>query len=113
LVRRRARRCGDGTLGKSAQWPSPVIKLFLEQGTPEAMVAAADPDERCEAQYYLWHLLRDEHANSIEALRNAIKSCPKDFIEYADALAELKRPARYGPLRSRSFGCLVRGDAPN
>ena len=82
---------------KPAQWPFPVIKLFLEQGTPEAMVAAADkPEERCEAQFYLgqWHLLRDARANSIEALRNAVKSCPKDFIEYAGALAELKRLAQ-------------------
>jgi len=58
------------------------------------MVAAADkPEERCEAQYYLgqWLLLRDDRANSIEALRNAVKTCPKDFVEYAGALAELKR----------------------
>ena len=41
---------------KSAQWPFPVIKLFLEQDTPEAMVAAVDkPEERCEAQFYLGH----------------------------------------------------------
>jgi tetratricopeptide (TPR) repeat protein len=82
---------------KPAQWPSPVIKLFLEQGTPEAMVAAADkPEERCEAQFYLgeWHLLKGARANSIEALRDAVKSCPKDFIEYAGALAELKRLAQ-------------------
>jgi tetratricopeptide (TPR) repeat protein len=79
---------------KPEQWPSPVIKLFLEQGTPEAMMAAADkPEEQCEAQYYLgqWLLLRGDRANSIEALRNAVKSCPKDFVEYAGALAELKR----------------------
>jgi tetratricopeptide (TPR) repeat protein len=82
---------------KPAQWPSPVIKMFLEQGTPEAMLAAADkPDERCEAQYYLgqWDLLRDKRANSVEALQNAVKSCPRDFIEYAGALAELKRLAQ-------------------
>jgi lipoprotein NlpI len=79
---------------KPVQWPFPVVKLFLEQGTPEAMLAAADkPEERCEAQFYLgqWHLLRDARANSIEALRKAVESCPKDFIEYAGALAELKR----------------------
>ena len=76
---------------------SPVIKLFLEQSTPETMLDAVDsPDERCEAQYYLgqWLLLRDARANSIEALRNAVESCPKGFIEYAGALAELKRLAQ-------------------
>jgi len=68
--------------------------MFLEQGTPDAMVAAAEnPEERCGAQYYLgqWHILRDAREKSIEALRNAVKSCPKDFIEYAGALAELRR----------------------
>jgi len=54
------------------------------------------PEERCKAQFYLgqWHLLREERANSIEALRNAVKSCPKGFIEYIGALAELKRLAQ-------------------
>ncbi|MGX9431798.1 hypothetical protein [Bradyrhizobium sp. LeoA1S1] len=88
----------QGSAGlEQAQWPFSVIKLFLEQSTPEAMVASANkPEERCEAQFYLgqWHLLRDERANSIEALRNAVESCPKDFIEYAGALAELKRLAQ-------------------
>ncbi|GLR89448.1 tetratricopeptide repeat protein [Bradyrhizobium iriomotense] len=76
------------------EWPSPVVKLFLGQSTPEAMVAAADkPVERCEAQFYLgqWHLLRDARSNAIEALRNAVESCPKNLILYAGALAELKR----------------------
>jgi tetratricopeptide (TPR) repeat protein len=79
---------------KRAEWPFPVVKLFLEQSTPEAMVAAAvKPEESCEAQFYLgeWHLLRDARANAIEALRKAVESCPKGFIEYAGALAELKR----------------------
>ena len=79
------------------QWPFPVIKLFLGRGTSEAMVAAVDkPEERCEAQYYLgqWLLLRDDRANSIEALRNAVESCPKNFAEYTGALAELKRLAQ-------------------
>jgi tetratricopeptide (TPR) repeat protein len=77
-----------------AQWPFPVIKLLLEQGTADAMVAAADgPGERCEAQYYLgeWHLLRGTRANSIEALQNAIKICQPNFIEYTGAQAELNR----------------------
>ena len=60
------------------------------------MAAADKPEERCEAQFYLgqWHLLRDDRANSIKALRNAVKSCPKNFVEYTGALAELKRLAQ-------------------
>jgi len=77
-----------------AEWPFPVIELFLGRRTPLEMVAAAiKPDELCEAQFYLgqWHLLRDERVASIEALRKAVEICPRDFNEYAGAVAELKR----------------------
>jgi tetratricopeptide (TPR) repeat protein len=79
---------------KPAEWPFPVIELFLDRRTPSDMLAAANtPDEQCEAQYYLgeWHFLRDERAASIEALRKAVETCPKDFNEFAGAVAELKR----------------------
>ena len=71
-----------------------VIELFLGQRTSRDTVAAATkPNELCEGQFYLgqWHLLRDERADSIEALRKAVESCPKNFIEFAGAVAELKR----------------------
>jgi lipoprotein NlpI len=77
-----------------AEWPFPVIELFLGRRTPADMVAAAiKPDELCEAQFYLgqWYLLRDERVASIEALRKAVETCPRDFNEYAGAVAELKR----------------------
>jgi hypothetical protein len=77
-----------------AEWPFPVIELFLGRRTPLEMVAAAiKPDEVCEAQFYLgqWGLLRDERVASIEALRKAVETCPRDFNEYAGAVAELKR----------------------
>jgi lipoprotein NlpI len=74
---------------KPSQWPYPIVDLFLEHRLPEAMLAAASkPDERCEAQ---WYLLRGAGPNATEALRNAVESCPKDFIEYAGASAELRR----------------------
>jgi tetratricopeptide (TPR) repeat protein len=78
----------------SKEWPFPVVELFLERRTSAEMVAAAvKPNEVCEAQFYLgqWHLLRDERAESIEALRKAVETCPKDFDEFAGAVAELKR----------------------
>ena len=80
-----------------AEWPVPVIELFLGRRTPPQMMAAATkPDELCEAQFYLgqWRLLRNERAASIDALRKAVKICPKDFNEYAGAVAELKRLGR-------------------
>jgi hypothetical protein len=60
------------------------------------MAAATKPDELCEAQFYVgqWHLLRNERAASIDALRKAVKICPKDFNEYTGAVAELKRLGR-------------------
>ena len=79
---------------KPAEWPFPVIELFLDRRSPADMVAATTkPNEQCEAQYYLgeWHLLRDERAASIEALRKAVETCPKGFNEFAGAVAELKR----------------------
>jgi hypothetical protein len=78
---------------KPAVWPYPVIELFLDRRTPADMLAAATKPEECEAQYYLgeWHLLRDERAASIEALRKSVETCPKQFIEFAGAVAELKR----------------------
>jgi len=49
--------------------------------------------ERCEAQFYLgqWHLLQHKQADAIRARRMAVETCPKDYNEYAGALAELKR----------------------
>jgi tetratricopeptide (TPR) repeat protein len=80
-----------------AEWPVPVIELFLGRRTPpQTMAAARKPDELCEAQFYVgqWHLLRNERAASIDALRKAVKICPKDFNEYTGAVAELKRLGR-------------------
>src|SRR5262249_10951157 len=79
---------------KRAEWPFPVVELYLGWRTPPAMLAAArGPGERCSGQFYLgqWQLLRDKRADSIKALRKAVEACPKDFNEYARAVAELKR----------------------
>ena len=79
---------------KPAEWPYAVAELFLDRRTPEATLAAAGkPDERCEAQFYkgVWHILRGDRAAAIEPLRAASSTCPKTFIEYAGAQAELKR----------------------
>jgi lipoprotein NlpI len=79
---------------KPSEWPFPVVEFYLGRRTPAAMLAAAqNPDERCEAQFYLgqWQLLQGKHIDSIEALRHAVEACPKDFNEYAGAVAELKR----------------------
>jgi lipoprotein NlpI len=75
-------------------WPFPLVELFLGKRSRSATLAAAKtPAAQCEAQYYLgqWTLLLNKRADSIAALRKAKATCPKDFIEYAGAVAELNR----------------------
>jgi tetratricopeptide (TPR) repeat protein len=79
---------------KPAEWPYPVIQLFLGRQTPDQVLAAAGkPNERCEAQFYIgaWHALRGERAAASAPLRAAIDTCPRWFAEYHGAQAELKR----------------------
>lgn len=75
-------------------WPRPVLELLLGSRTIEAtLAAAATPAERCEALFYggEWMLLRGDRAGAIATLRDAEDSCPKTFIEYKGARAELRR----------------------
>jgi lipoprotein NlpI len=80
-------------------WPAPVIGLFLDQTTPEAVLAAADdPDVNrkkgrvCAANFYSGELslmkgLKDE---AIRLFRLAASDCPHRFNERGEANAELK-----------------------
>ena len=82
---------------KPAEWPYPVVQLFLGRKTPDQVLAAAGtPNELCEAQFYIgaWHALRGERAAAGAPLRAALDSCPKWFAEYHGAQAELKRLGR-------------------
>ena len=75
-------------------WPRPVLDLLLGSRPIEAtLAAAATPAERCEAQFYggEWMLLQGDRAGAIAALRAAEDTCPKTFIEYKGARAELRR----------------------
>lgn len=57
------------------------------------MAAASNADERCEADFYIgeWHLIHGRRDEAIPAFRSAVDYCPKDFIEYFAAAAELER----------------------
>jgi len=80
-------------------WPAPVIRLFLGQGTPDAVMAATDdPDpvtrrgRVCEANYYagevaLLHGNRDE---AVKLFTAASANCPSRWTEWEAADAELK-----------------------
>lgn len=82
---------------KQDQWPFPAVELLLGRKTPEAVLAAAaKPDDRCEAQFYIgmWHALRGDRKAAAEPLKAALETCPKSFVEYLGAKVEL---ARVGP----------------
>ncbi len=82
-----------------SKWPAPIIRLFLGQMTPEAVLAAADDfdantkrDQVCEANFYTGELALQQGAKEEAArlFRLALADCRKDFAEWAAANAELK-----------------------
>ena len=90
---------------KSKDWPYPVIEMYRGQRLPEEVLSAANsPEERCEAQFYVgeWHLLRGDNGAAATVLQAATVICPKNFDEYAGALAELKRLKALNSARGRA-----------
>jgi tetratricopeptide (TPR) repeat protein len=85
-------------LSKQSDWPYPVAELFLGRRPPEATLSApSTQDDRCEAHFYVgeWHLLQGNPATAAAILKIAADSCPKNFIEYTGAQAELNRLKPY------------------
>ena len=81
------------------KWPAPVIRLYLGQLTSEAVLAAAvDPDSEtqkgqvCETNFYTGELAlqRGDKDGATHLFRLAAAGCPKSFIEYDGAVAEIK-----------------------
>jgi lipoprotein NlpI len=81
------------------KWPAPVIRLFLGQTTPSAVLAAADdPDAKtkrgqvCEANFYLGELALQQGAREDAArlFRLAAAGCPREFVEGHTAESELE-----------------------
>jgi lipoprotein NlpI len=84
----------DGT-----RWPGPIIRLYLGQTTPEAVLAAADDRDPitkrgrvCEANFYTGELalLTGARDDAARLLRLAAADCPRTFAEWWTATAELK-----------------------
>ena len=80
-------------------WPAPVIRLFLGQSTPDAVMAATDhPDpvtrrgRVCEANYYAGEvaLLHGRRDDAVKFLTAASADCPSRWTEWELADAELK-----------------------
>jgi lipoprotein NlpI len=81
------------------KWPAPVIRLFLGQTTPEAvLVAADDPNAKtkqgkvCEANFYTAEpgFAAPHKDEATRLFRLAATDCGKGFTERAAANAELK-----------------------
>ncbi len=82
-----------GTL-KPADWPYPIIEVFLGKKTAETLQKeATKPAERCEAHFYVGalQLTRDLKDQAVKELRAAVETCPEDFIESRAADEDLKR----------------------
>ena len=81
-------------------WPAPIVKFFLGDLTADALLGAAtDPNSEtmrgqiCEANFYTAELELLKHVKK-EALRLfqiAASDCPRSFIEWRAATAELSR----------------------
>jgi lipoprotein NlpI len=107
LARKRADIPGEktlvqeaGTAGAGAEWPAPLVALYMDRATPDAVQKAAahvnaarQRDQRCEANFYIaqWHLLRGAREPAAQLLREARSLCPTAFIEHEGAVAELRR----------------------
>jgi tetratricopeptide (TPR) repeat protein len=78
----------------SKDWPYAAVELYLGKRTPAATLGSTKkPNERCEAQFYIgqWHVVKGNTAEAATALKAAVDTCPKTFVEYQAAVAELKR----------------------
>jgi lipoprotein NlpI len=81
------------------KWPAPLIRLYLGQLTPAAVLSAADdPDantkkgQACEANFFNGELAL-QHGAKKEAerlFRLAAANCPREFVEWPAAVVELK-----------------------
>jgi lipoprotein NlpI len=80
------------------KWPAPVIRMFLGQATPAAVLAAADdPDAKtkagqvCEANFYSAELALQQgaKAEAERLFRLAAAGCPREFVEGPAANSEL------------------------
>jgi lipoprotein NlpI len=81
------------------KWPAPIIQLYLGKLTAEAvLIAADDPNAStksgrvCEANFFTGELMlqRGKKDEAAQLFRLAAADCPKHFVQYFAANAELK-----------------------
>jgi tetratricopeptide (TPR) repeat protein len=110
-----------------AKWPAPLLRLFLGQSTPSAVLAAAQDADATEKQFRVcWTnfyggvlaLRRGEKSDAARLYRLAAKDCPQESTEWWAANSELKQlqgpaPQSDPPAMLAQFDRLYRaGDFP-
>ncbi len=79
---------------KTRKWPYPVIEFYLgRRSQDELRAAASTSEEKCEAAFYVgeWTVLRGNKPAVRPMLKTAASTCARRSVEYAGAVAELKR----------------------
>ena len=88
-----AELCASAARLKNKDWPYAVMDYYLGCAACRDARRCQQAQEKCEAEFYTgaWHLLRGSNAEARTALQVAADTCPKTYVEYAAAVAELKR----------------------
>jgi lipoprotein NlpI len=80
-------------------WPLPLLQLYSGALAPQDVAAKASlggeaktAAQRCEADFYVaeWWRVRQDDATAKQLLQTAVEQCPRDFVEYYEALAEMR-----------------------
>ncbi|WP_235885069.1 tetratricopeptide repeat protein [Bradyrhizobium frederickii] len=82
-----------------SRWPAPIVRFFLGEISFEALLKSAQDnstqktrEQVCEANFYAGELALEQEADqAVRLLRAAADECPKRFVEWAAAKAELHK----------------------
>ncbi len=81
-------------------WPGAVTGFLLGRMDVNALLQAAEhqdakvrAEQVCEAEFYAgqWELIQARANEARNRLQRATQGCPKNFLEYEGAVAELRR----------------------
>lgn len=93
-------------------WPWPVVQYDLGASDAQKMIdAAKTPGDQCEAQFYIGaeRLAKGSKDQAMTYLAKAAEICPKNFLEYIEAAAQLKalgadRPKKEPAMKEKTEG---------
>jgi tetratricopeptide (TPR) repeat protein len=99
-AREHAQASAQAELGRQAaefdlaEWPGPLVNLYLGESEADTAAAKAKNDEqKCEADFYIGALLAldGDTAAAVPLLQRALERCPREFVEVPGASCELAR----------------------